>query len=270
LALAEGAANEVHKWIWIPSEYPMRRTMDYVASGDEGDGALMVALESRSIGVVSVTIGFDDEALRGPIEVDKKPLNQDVHLRERYAEFATERQEIDLRIREGLDRAWVDFHRHSPQAANPLLSPPAGDHLLQYWPTHASVLVSGHQRPLKLLCVQACGHVQQRALRRRYGNAAFHGDMSIWQRPGLMQADSGSPAMNPAGATKHLDVAPRSAHAPEIHRAPMRKDGARPRRKDGRHQSSLPSDAFVTKREDPLEDRNQNAGFGSILIQPPT
>jgi hypothetical protein len=59
-------------------------------------GPLMVDLEGGTIAVVGVSIGFDDHPLLGLEEVDEEPRDQDVDLRERNVENATESEEIDL------------------------------------------------------------------------------------------------------------------------------------------------------------------------------
>jgi hypothetical protein len=96
LALPEGAADQVHERIGIPSKNPIRRTVDLISGSREMDRALMVSLKCDAVRVVGVAIGFDDYSLGRPVEVDENILDQDIDLRERETELTAEGEKVDL------------------------------------------------------------------------------------------------------------------------------------------------------------------------------
>jgi hypothetical protein len=146
----------------------------------------MVVLEGRTVGVMSVAIGFDHEALGRPVEVNEKLSNQDIGLRQWQAELATKREEVDLHGRNRVDGTRVDFHRNPPQPADPSFSSPSPDHLLQMGPAYASALIARNQSALQLFGVEARSHVQQGSLRRGDRNPLLKRHVVIREHAGLV------------------------------------------------------------------------------------
>lgn len=56
--------------------------MDPVARSLEVNGDFMVVLKGQPVPVVAISIGFHDNALGRPKEVDQVALDQHVHIRE--------------------------------------------------------------------------------------------------------------------------------------------------------------------------------------------
>lgn len=90
--------------------------MHLIAGGNEGHGAFMVMLEGKRIAVVGVRIRFDDQSLSRPEKVHEVPFDQHVDGGLGKSRFSTERQEVDLSWRFGVNGSRADARCDPPQA----------------------------------------------------------------------------------------------------------------------------------------------------------
>jgi len=149
--------------------------MDLVTRRYKGNGRLVVALESRTVAVVAVTVGFDNQSSLWPIEVDELALNKNVDLWQRQPGLSTDREEVDLRRRTRLHGPRVDFSRHTAATANGLSSPRTVENSPERSPAELTAAVRLYQQPLELSVVETPRGINQSPLQRAHRNAVVLG-----------------------------------------------------------------------------------------------
>ena len=140
------------------------RPVHFIARGNESHGAFMVVLEGKGIAVVAVRIRFDDQSLCRPEKVDEVLANQHVDGRLGEPSFSTQRQEVDLSRRFGVDGSRTDARRDPPQATGSRPERRAVEQQSQPRPAKSAGPISIDNRPLQLTVVKSTGEVKQGAL----------------------------------------------------------------------------------------------------------
>ena len=108
-------AQKAKERLWITYEHQARHAVHFVAGSGKRNGAFVIALEGESIAVVGIAVGFDDHPLLLPEEVDEIGTDHYVDMRLRQPLFATEREEVNLRRRLGLDGLRTDLVSYPTQ-----------------------------------------------------------------------------------------------------------------------------------------------------------
>ena len=89
-------ANVSEKWVRVAFKHLVGGAMDGVAGGDQVDVPLMIALEGGAVAVMAPAIGFNDDLLGGPEEVDEMALDQNVADWGLHIHLTPKGEEIDL------------------------------------------------------------------------------------------------------------------------------------------------------------------------------
>jgi hypothetical protein len=153
--------------------------MDVVTGGDQVDIPLMIALEGRTVTVVTPAVGFDDDLLGRPEEVDEVALDQHVADWNLHIHLTPEREEVDLRDRFGLQRLGVYFQSDLPQATDALTAPPAIGDLAQASPIQITAPVGLNDNALQPFRIGTSRKIKQHPLPCDNGDSPLQGDFIL-------------------------------------------------------------------------------------------
>ncbi len=179
---------------WITAEHAIGGAVDVVAGGDQVDVDLMIVLESKTIAVVAIAVGFDDHPLTRPEEVDEVLGDKNVHLGQRQIRLAAQSQEVDLHSRERIDGSRIHFRRNATEAAGALATAPMHEHTTKFSPSQATASIRGDQHSLDLPGIEARCHVKEGSLDRRDWDAGLLGPVARLEGAGLVQANARVPS----------------------------------------------------------------------------
>ncbi|HEX3040468.1 MAG TPA: hypothetical protein VHP56_00055 [Solirubrobacterales bacterium] len=190
--------------------------MDVVAGSDQVDVPLVIALEGGTIAVMAPAVGFDDDLLGGPEEIDEMALDQDIAGRDLHVRLTPEREEVDLGDRSGFQSLGVYFQRDLPQATDPLAAPPAIGDPAQSPPVQMTALVSLNDHPLQPFRIRTSRKIKQHPLPDNHRDPPLESDFVLVESTGLVKPDPAviTGGREPAGLPQHFDWPTRAAHIP--------------------------------------------------------
>ncbi len=244
--------------------------MDVVAGGDQVDIPLVIALEGGAVAVVAPAVGFDDDLLDRPEEIDEVALDQNVADRDLRIHLTPEREKVDLRDRFRLQSLGIHFQRDLPQTTDALAAPPAFGDLAQSPPVQMTTLVGLDDNPLQPFRIRPSCKVKQHPLPDSHRDPPLQGDFVLAKSARLMKADPAVMASEreSTGLPQHFDRPIRTAHMPKVASIEMGEHCSWPAGKNGTHPPPIATDETMTQGINTLVQRDQKITVASAIDKP--
>jgi hypothetical protein len=213
---------------------------------------------------VAPTVGFDDDPLGRPEEIDKVTLDQNIHRRRWKIGFPAESEEVDLADGFRLQDLGIHFKRNLPQAPYPLAASPASDDGPQTLPVEVPALICLDEDPLQAFRVRPPRQIEKHPLPADNRYSTLDGHFVAMKPPRLVQPHPRVPLwLETTGLSQHLDRSIRAAQVPELPSLKVRENRPRPTGKHRRYPPPLARQADVAEREDSLKERNEQPGLAA-------